>query len=104
MVSVKLDNSHHSMITAGRAGRLAFDFNLAASNTVDLPAATVTVSPTLVASVVPSDNKRVRVRGQFVSAGATANDFLLNVQPFHDQTKTNGQTTVTVGMATTYQR
>jgi hypothetical protein len=102
-VSVKLDNAHHLMITAGRTGRLAFDFNLAASNTVNLTAATVTVSPTLVASVVPSDNKKVRVRGQFVSASTTANDFVLNVQPFHDQTKTNGQATVTVGMATTYQ-
>jgi hypothetical protein len=38
-----------------------------------------------------------------VSASTTANDFVLNVQPFHDQTKTNGQATVTVGMATTYQ-
>ncbi len=102
-VSVKLDNAHHLLITAGRTGRLAFDFNLAASNTVDLTAATVTVSPTLVATVVPSDNKQVRVRGQFVSASTTANDFVLNVQPFHDQTKTNGQATVTVGMATTYQ-
>jgi len=102
-VSVKLDNAHHLMITAGRTGRLAFDFNLAASNTVDLTAATVAVSPTLVASVVPSDNKQVRVRGQFVSASTTANDFVLKVQPFHGQSKTNGQATVTVGMATTYQ-
>jgi hypothetical protein len=51
-VSVKLDNANHLLITLGRTGRLAFDFNLAASNTVDLAAATVTVSPTLVASVV----------------------------------------------------
>jgi hypothetical protein len=102
-VSVKLDNAHHLLITAGRTGRLAFDFNLAASNTVDLTAMTVAVSPTLVATVVPSDNKKVRVRGQFVSASTTANDFVLNVQPFHDQTKTNGQATIAVGMATTYQ-
>jgi hypothetical protein len=102
-VSVKLDNAHHLMITKGRTGRLAFDFNLAASNTVDLTASTVTVSPTLVATVVPADNKQVRVRGQFASASTTANDFVLNVQPFHDQTKTNGLVTVGVGMATTYQ-
>jgi len=102
-VSVKLDNAHHLLITAGRTGRLAFDFNLAASNTVDLTAMTVAVSPTLVATVVPSDNKKVRVRGQLVSASTTANDFVLKVQPFHDQSKTNGQATITVGMATTYQ-
>lgn len=102
-VSVKLDNAHHLLITAGRTGRLAFDFNLAASNKADLTAMTVAVSPTLVATVVPSDNKKVRLRGQFVSASTTANDFVLNVQPFHDQSKTNGQATITVGMATTYQ-
>lgn len=102
-VSVKLDDAHHLIITPGRTGRLAFDFNLAASNTVDLAAATVTVSPTLVASVVPSDNKQVRVRGQFASASTTANDFVLNVQPFFNQSKTNGQVTVGVGSATTYQ-
>lgn len=102
-VAVKLDNAHHLMITPGRSGRLAFDFNLAASNTVDLMAATVTVSPTLVASVVPSDTKQIRVRGQLASASTTANDFVLNVQPFHDQSKTNGQLTVGVSMSTTYQ-
>src|SRR5262249_27378605 len=83
--------------------RLAFDFNLAASNTVDLTAGTVMVSPTLVATVVPSDNKTLRVRGQLASASTTANDFVLNVQPFHDQSKTLGQLTVGVTTATTYQ-
>jgi hypothetical protein len=61
-VSVQLDNANHLVITPGRTGRLAFDFNLAASNTVNLTAGTVTVSPTLVATVVPSDTKQVRVR------------------------------------------
>jgi hypothetical protein len=102
-VSIKLDNSNHLLITPGRTGRLAFDFNLAASNTVDLTAATVTVSPTLVASVVPADNKQIRVRGGLVSASTTANDFVLNVQPFHEQSKTTGQVTVGVSAATTYQ-
>ncbi len=102
-VSVKLDNAHHLFISPGRTGRLAFDFNLAASNTVDVAAMTVTVSPTLVASVVPSDNKLARVRGQLVSSSTTANDFALSVQPFSDETRTNGQVTVNVTGTTTYQ-
>ncbi len=102
-VSITLDNANHLLITPGRTGRLAFDFNLAASNTVDLMAATVTVSPTLVATVVPSDDKQVRVRGGLVSASTTANDFVLNVQPFHEETKATGQTTVGVSTTTTYQ-
>jgi hypothetical protein len=102
-VSVKLDNANHLVITPGRTGRLAFDFNLAASNTVNLTAATVTVSPTLVATVTPVDTKQVRVRGQLVNASATANDFVLNVQPFYDQSMTMGQVTVGVASTTTYQ-
>jgi hypothetical protein len=43
------------------------------------------------------------VRGQLASASTTANDFVLNVQPFHDQTKTTGQLTVGVTPTTTYQ-
>jgi len=31
-----LDDRHHLVITAGRTARLAFDFNLAVSNAVDL--------------------------------------------------------------------
>jgi hypothetical protein len=100
-VAVTLDNANHLVITRGRTGRLAFDFNLAASNTVDLTGGTVTVSPVLVASVVPSDNKQIRVRGQLTSSSTS--DFVLNVQPFHDQSMTTGQVTVDVGPSTTYQ-
>ncbi|MBV8804245.1 MAG: hypothetical protein JO042_04345 [Sinobacteraceae bacterium] len=102
-VSVMLDNANHLLITPGRTSRLAFDFNLAASNTVNLTAGTVTVSPTLVATVVPSDDKSIRVRGQFASASTTANDFVLNVQPFSEESKTAGQVTVAVMATTNYQ-
>lgn len=64
----------------------------AASNTVDFTADTVQVAPTLVASVVPTDTKQIRVRGSLASATAAQNDFVLNVQPFHDTSAT-----VTIG-------
>lgn len=104
-VTVRLDNANHLAISAGHIGRLALDFNLAASNTVDLTADTVTVAPTLVASVVPSDTKQVRVRGSLASASAAQNDFVVNVQPFHDEhpSSTTGQMTVQVTASTTYQ-
>jgi len=70
---------------------------------VDLTAATVAVSTDTGASVVPADNKQIRVRGGLVSSSTTANDFVLNVQPFHDQTRTTGQVTVGVATSTTYQ-
>ena len=102
-VSVQLDNTNHLIITPGNTGRLAFDFNLAASNMVSLTAMTVQVAPTLVATVVPSDTKQVRVRGQLASVNATQNDFVLNVQPFAVQSTTAGQVTAQVAATTTYQ-
>jgi hypothetical protein len=102
-VSVQLDNANHLVITAGRASRLAFDFNLAASNTVDLTGGTVQVAPTLVATVVPSDTKRIRVRGALASASAAQSDFVLSIQPFHDTSATMGTVTVQVSPTTTYQ-
>src|SRR5580692_1255368 len=102
-VTVQLDNTNRLIITPGNTGRLAFDFNLAASNMVNLPAMTVQVAPTLVATVVPSDTKQVRVRGQLASVNAAQNDFVLNVQPFAVQATTAGQVTAQVTATTTYQ-
>jgi hypothetical protein len=102
-MTVQLDNTNQLIITPGNTGRLAFDFNLAASNMVNLTAMTVQVAPTLVASVVPSDTKQVRVRGQLASVSTTANDFVVSVQPFTMQTATAGQVTAQVSTTTTYQ-
>lgn len=102
-VSVTLDNTNQLVITPGNTGRLAFDFNLAASNMVNLTAMTVQVAPTLVATVMPSGTRQVRVRGSLASASTTGNDFVLNVQPFNTQGGTAGQVTADVTSTTTYQ-
>lgn len=102
-VSVQLDNTNQLIISPGNTRRLAFDFNLAASNMVSLTAKTVQVAPTLVATVVPSDTKQVRVRGALVSVNAMQNDFVLAVQPFAMQSANSGQVTAQVSATTTYQ-
>ena len=51
IVTVQLDPAHHLRITPNALARLALDFNLAVSNAIDLTAATVSVTPTLVASL-----------------------------------------------------
>lgn len=81
---VRLDNKNDLKISAAKASRIAFDFNLLASNMVDLTAKTDTVSPVLVASVVPIDNRQIRVRGGISAVDTTNNDFTVNVDPFHD--------------------
>ena len=102
-VTVMLDNTNQLVITAGNTGRLAFDFNLAASNMVSLTAMTVTVAPTLVATVEASGTRQARVRGSLASISTTGNDFVLNVQPFTTQSGTSGQVTAEVTSTTTYQ-
>jgi hypothetical protein len=81
---VQLDAKNHLQISAAKTSRIAFDFNLLASNMVDLTAKTVTVSPVLVAGVVPVDNKQVRVRGEIASVDTANNAYTVQVDPFHD--------------------
>lgn len=81
---VQFDAKNHLQINAAKISRIAFDFNLLASNMVDLSAKTVTVSPVLVAGVVPVDNKQVRVRGEIASVDSASNAYTVQVDPFHD--------------------
>src|SRR4029077_14623850 len=67
-----------------KISRIAFDFNLLASNMVDLTAKTVTVSPVLVASVVPVDNKQIRVRGEIATVDTANSAYTVQVDPFHE--------------------
>lgn len=93
-LSVQLDNRHHLLITKGRTARLAFDFNLAASNTVNLSNDTVTVSPLIQATVVPPANVAVRVRGALVSTDTGGNSYTVDVRPFHLGSGNTGQVVV----------
>jgi hypothetical protein len=81
---VQLDNKNHLQINAAKISRIAFDFNLLASNMVDLTAKTVTVSPVLVASVVPVDNKQIRVRGEIASVDTANSAYTVQIDPFHE--------------------
>ena len=102
-LAVQLDTRHHLMITKDRTARIAFDFNLAASNTVDLTNNTVTVSPTIQASVVPPANVPVRTRGTLVSADTSGNSYTINVRPFHLGAGNTGQVVVHVSDTTQYE-
>jgi hypothetical protein len=83
-LTVQLDNNNNLKISAAKTSRIAFDFNLLASNMVDLTAKTVAVSPVLEASVVPVDNKQVRVRGEISAVDAANSAYTVSVDPFND--------------------
>ena len=90
-LSVQLDNRHHLIITPGRTARLAFDFNLAVSNAVDLGTVSVTVTPLIQATVVPPSDLKIRVRGILVSTDTMASTYTVNVRPFHLWSGSAGQ-------------
>jgi hypothetical protein len=103
-LTVQLDTKHQLEITTGNAARLAFDFNLLASNTVDVTKKTVTVKPVLVASVVAPDEKEMRVRGTLVTVDTVNKAYTVNVQPFDDEdSSSKGQAVVHVTDTTTYE-
>ena len=88
-LTVKLDPSAAFSLSSKGASQLALDFNLAASNTVNLSAKTVTVNPIIAASSLPIDSKTVRIRGPIVgttassAATATSTEFTMGVMPFN---------------------
>ena len=92
------------VITDGTVSNLALDFNLAASNTVDLTAnpITVTVDPVLSASLAPASSKQIHVRGPLQSVSVGSSDYVVNVRPFADDQDDFGQFTVYTNASTTY--
>ncbi len=102
-LTVQLDNRHQLVITPGRTARLAFDFNLAVSNTVDLATASVTVMPLIQATVVPPADLPIRVRGIMVATDTTASTYTVNVRPFHLWSGSAGQVVVHTTGTTSYE-
>jgi Domain of unknown function (DUF4382) len=103
-VTLTLSSDQRLIVTPGTVANLALDFNLLASNTVDLTATpiTVTANPTLTATLTPDTTKQIHVRGPLVSVSTSANDYVINVRPFADQNNTTGQVTIATTGSTTY--
>jgi hypothetical protein len=104
-LEIRLDGKDHLVITKGRAAFLAVDFNLAASNSVDLTQATpvVTVQPFIVASVQPVADKDLRVRGPLVSVDTAASSYVADVRPWFVASGNHGQVTVHTSSTTSFE-
>jgi hypothetical protein len=103
-LTVTFDPANPLVINGGVSTRLALDFDLAASNTINLSASplTVTVQPFMTASPVPVDSTPIRARGLLVTTQPTTNDFIMNVRPFVDLVSALGALTVNVSASTYY--
>ena len=95
-LEIHLDNRKQLLISPGRPALLELDFDLLASNTVDLTKdpAQVMVQPFIVASVDVADSREARLRGPLVSVDTAAGDYHINLRPFHLLTGRLGDVTV----------
>jgi hypothetical protein len=100
-VTVTLDPSDTFLSAPKQTGRLALDFNLAASNNVNLSAKTVTITPMMAASMQPIDTKQVRIRGPML--GSNASFFATGVMPFDSTVAGLGQLSIAPSATTTYE-
>jgi uncharacterized protein DUF4382 len=95
-LTTTFDPSHPLVITQGQSTRLAIDFNLAASNSINTATTppTVTVRPFVVMTPAPADGTVMRVRGLLVTVQSGSSDFVMNVRPLIDLTLALGAITV----------
>lgn len=101
VVTVSLDPGDPVRSIAKQAGRLSLNFDLGASNNVNLNANTVTVTPMITASIQPIDAKPVRVRGPFL--GGNSNFFATGFMPFDGTLAGPGQISIAPSDTTTYE-
>ena len=86
------------------AKRLAIDFNLPASNVVDLTTSppTVTVKPFMTIATSAADNKPIRVRGPLINSSVGEDTYTVSVRPFYDEFNSLGSLSIFNGPNTIY--
>ncbi len=105
-MSVKLDNARQLVIAPLVSSLLDLDFNLAASNLVDMsvPASPIlTVNPLLVADVNPDAPKPHRIRGPLDAVDTQAGSFTLILRPFNLLQGDHGRVTFLTDSNTTFE-
>jgi hypothetical protein len=115
-LTVDLDPANRFSVASKGASQLSLDFNLAASNVVNLSAKTVTVTPLMAASALPIDSKQVRIRGPLVSASSASaatttatttttadTAFTMGVMPFNSLTSGTGNLVIVASDTTNYE-
>jgi len=104
-LDVQLAERDHLVITRGRAALLALDFDLAASNEVDLTTSppVVTARPYVVAEVTPVIDKELRLRGTLVSTDTQAGTYTVDVRPWFRPDGNHGGVTIHTTSSTTFE-
>lgn len=105
MVQVQLGTGSEIVVQQGVSTLASLDFDLAASNTVNLSATppTVTVSPILYAAANPADLPTSTAMGKLTAVNIAAASYTIDVQPlFYLGSNTFGSLTVATSSSTAY--
>ena len=110
-LTLLLDPSNEMSIAAKSATRLSLDFNLAASNVVNLTTKSVSVMPFMAASAQPIDDKTVLIRGPIgaVHSGANSANTAANswyssgITPFGFDTSEGGSLSISLTTGAIYE-
>ncbi len=109
-LTLYLDPSNGLTIARKSSARLSLEFNLAASNIVNLAQKTVTVTPLMAASASQIDTKTVRVQGplsgvtQSTTSGSnTTGNFSSGIVPFEFGVSGSGSLGITPSTVTTFE-
>jgi len=102
-LQVMLDGNKPLVVRPGIPAHLTLDFDLEATNSVDLNTASVTVSPLLLADVDLANPKLHRVRGPLVRVDQAASEFVVAIRPFHRLIGDFGRLTVKTDGNTQYE-
>ena len=96
VVAVQLDTANQitpiNTLSATDARRLAFNFDMAASNSVNFATTppTLTVNPYMSASAAASDNRLIRVRGPLINSNVSQGTYTITTRPFFDEVDSLG--------------
>ncbi len=104
-LTFNFDPSHPLVVNYQQGVNLGLEFDLAASTIVNAAAGTMNFTPMVVASTLIANNNPVFVRGLFLIAQPSSNDFILNTVPLHDNNPygaTFGAATIAVDSNTVY--
>lgn len=101
-LAINLDNTAALVLVPGVPRLFQVDFDLAASNSVDLTDDTVSVQPFLLASVDPNLSNQIRVRGPLATVDTASGDFTLGLRPFYAISGSYGDLRVFTSATTVY--
>ncbi len=109
-LTLYLDPSNGLSIARKSSARLSLEFNLAASNIVNLAQKTVTVAPLMAASASQIDTKTVRVQGPLsgvtqssTSSSNTTGGYTSGIVPFEFGVSSAGSLGITPSTVTTFE-